>query len=461
MGNKLSLASSADLAPDAAGEVDDRLFPLPLTPFEYYFQLEDRPDYPGVVPIELECRGHLDRAALEQAYCLTHARHPILSARVDTDTKGWPSWVRGTPEPIRWADRPGVWRCERSEPRPGVRLEVRDKEGQVRFLFAFRHVAVDGLGAFQFIADLFVAYAHFCADGGDPPPWRKLNPELLRDRDGHQLFGRRLKLVDFVRMARVHVPLSFRQAALVSEEPRRRTDDALVPNAPTDFLVHHLTEEETAELSRVAGQRSVMLNDLLVRDYFLMLAEWNRGTAQARRPIRILIPTNMRRREDLRMPAANVFSYAFITRKARDCQDRQVLLESIRDEMAAIKRDKRGLYYEAAMRLICLCPPLLRWSLNRKWSFATGVFTNLGTGFDHVPVPTRDGRKVAGDLLFEIGAGAGPIRPDTRISFAAHIYAGRLAISARCDALTLTPAQQQALLNDYIERLRTTISSES
>ena len=137
------------------------------------------------------------------------------------------------------------------------------------------------------------------------------------------------------------------------------------------------------------------------------------------------------------------------------------MLESIRDEMAAIKRDKRGLYYEAGLRLISLWPAFLRWSLNRKWAFATAVFTNLGTGFDHVPVPTRDGRKLAGDLLLEMGAGAGPIRPDTRISFAAHIYAGRLAIGACCDPQSLTPSQQQALLDAYIDQLRTTIARES
>jgi hypothetical protein len=167
----------------------------------------------------------------------------------------------------------------------------------------------------------------------------------------------------------------------------------------------------------------------------------------------------MRRREDLRMPAANVFSYAFLTRSARDCQDPARLLRSIRDEMAIVKRDKRGLYYEAAMRLmIYVWPAFLRWSLNRNWAFATAVFTNLGTGFDRLPLPTRDGRKVAGDLLFEIGAGVGPIRPGTRISFAAHNYAGRLAIGACCDQQALSPAQQQALLDAYVGQLRSTIA---
>ena len=285
-----------------------------------------------------------------------------------------------------------------------AQMHVRQERDRIHFLFAFRHVAVDGLGAFQFLTDLFVAYAHLCSGSVDPLHWRRLEPERLRDRDGYQLFRRRLKLLDLLRVTRVHLPLSLRQAALVSEENGAQSDDRIVPGLPTDFRVEHMTEDETAALSRIAAKQSVMLNDLLVRDYFLMLAEWNRGTSQVRRPLRILIPTNMRRREDLRMPAANVFSYAFLTRYAPDCQDRQRLLGSIRDEMAAIKRDKRGLYYEAGLRVIALWPAFLRWSLNRKWAFATAVFTNLGTGFDHLPVPTRDGRKLAGDLLLEMGA---------------------------------------------------------
>ncbi|MBI2826509.1 MAG: hypothetical protein HYX69_17675 [Planctomycetia bacterium] len=451
MDDKLSVTSSLNAA---SGTAADCLFPLRFTPFELYFLCEDRPDFAGLIPIELEARGRLDRAALERAYALTHIRHPLLSARIEPDRKGWPFWVTGKPEPIRYDD--SVHDRSRAGSAPGVQVHVRTKGDWIQFLFVFHHVAVDGLGAFQFIGDLFVAYAHACTGSGEPPPWRRLEPERLRDRDGHQLFNRKVRPVDLLRMAKVHLPLSLRQAALVSEEKGRQSGDQTVAGLPTDFLVQHLTEEETTALSRVAAKQSARLNDLLVRDYFLMLADWNRGTSQARRPLRILIPTNMRRREDLLMPAANVFSYAFLTRRAADCKDRERLLAWTRDEMAAMKRDNRGLYYEAALRLICLWPAFLRWSLNRKWAFATAVFTNLGTGFDRVPLPTREGRKTAGDLFFEIGAGAGPIRPDTRISFAAHIYAGRLAIGARCDPQSLTPSQHQALLDAYIDQLKMT-----
>ena len=103
-----------------------------------------------------------------------------------------------------------------------MQLQVRVEGNRTKLLFAFPHVAVDGLGAFQFVADLFVAYAHACAGDVGPPPWRWLDRERLRDRDGHQLFNRKLKLIDLFRMAEVHLPLSLRQAAQVSEASPHR-----------------------------------------------------------------------------------------------------------------------------------------------------------------------------------------------------------------------------------------------
>jgi NRPS condensation-like uncharacterized protein len=447
-----------------SGTVDTNrqaLFPLRLTPFEFFFLCDDRAAYRGIIPIEVSAQGKLDEGALEKAFAIAQVRHPLLSARVENDQKGWPSWSVGEPQRVvfeRGADAPIQSDAQSTA---GVQLCVRVEDTHVRLLFAFRHVAVDGLGAFQFISDLFAAYAHFCKGGIDPPSWRPLEPERLRDRDRHQLFRHKLKLVDAWRMLRVHLPLSVRPAALVSEQKPSVASDCLVPSLPTDFLVETLNEDETAALSRVAAQCAVMLNDLLLRDFFMMLAAWNCRTSQERGPLRVMIPTNMRRREDARMPAANVFSYAFITRYGSACRNRKQLLKSISDDMAKIKRDKLGLYYEAGLRLFCRFPGFVRWSVNRKWAFATAVFTNLGSAFDHLPLPSKDRHKFAGDLILETGAGAGPIRPDTRISFSAHSYAGRLSIGARCDPRCFTPSQQRALLASYVEQLRTTIHLQS
>lgn len=444
----------------SAGSTVDALFPLSFTPFEYYYLLEDRPEYASTFPVRLQSRGRLDREAFSRAFALTVERHPFLAARIEYDRRDWPQWATGAPPPIHWAALPtdphasvtSVAACG------GLRMTIGQTVDLTNWEFVFHHVAVDGLGAFQFIMDLFLAYGHLSQGLDGPLPWRKVDAARLRDRDGHQLFKRRLRPADLVRFLRVLLPLNVRKAAIVSNHDH---DPANRQSIGPDDLVHQLSEHETSELSRIAAMRSVMLHDLLLRDYFLTLTEWNAGTAEARRPIRILVPTNLRRREDYRMPAANVFSFTFLSRRARDCQDRDALLESIRDEMAEIKRHKRGLYFEAGLRLFCIWPALLRWSLSRPWPFATAIFSNLGAGLDNVPLPLHNGLRVCGDLVFENGSGAAPVRPDTRVSFAIHTYAGRMAICVRCDPRSFHRDQRRALIDAYVAQLRTTIDTES
>jgi NRPS condensation-like uncharacterized protein len=446
----------------AGDKTADTLFPQRFTPFEFYFWLEDRPDYPSVFSIRLECRGSLDREAFQRAFQLAIARHPFLSARIERDRHERPIWVAGEPAPIRWTDDSSSANKELMASNSCARLQAQvSRDGDKTVLsFAFHHVAVDGMGAFQFITDLMVAYAHGCSGDAGQPPWRPLDRELLRDRDGHRLFNRKIKVVDLIRVARVSLPLLFRRAAVVSDRGKRPEPGCPDSSAP-DFLVHTLTVHETAKLSRVARKLSVRVHDLLVRDYFIMLVDWNRNTSESRRPIRVLVPTNLRRKEDYRMPAANVFGYTFLSRRSGDCEHRARLLDSIRSQMAAIKRSKWGLYHEAGLRMFCIWPAVLRWSLNRKWPFATAIFTNLNAGFDHIPLPWRDGRRVAGDLVLETGYGAGPISPETRVSVAVHSYAGRMSISMRCDKQSFDAQQQRALLKAYLDQVQMTIDSES
>lgn len=442
----------------------DGLFPLRFTPFEYYLWLDDRPDYPAVFFIRLECRGKLDREAFEKAFYWAHERHPLLSARIEQERNGWPSWHSDRPARIEWCDTASDSGETPMAAAPAARVRLRtrvSRSGDRTVLsFAFDHVAADGMGGFQFVTDLMLAYAHACSGNGGPPAIRPLETGLLRDRGGARPFNRTTRLGDLVRVARIGLSLLFSRAALVSDHgtPPRLVDEE---QADSDFIAHTLTRHETAVLSRVARKLSVRLHDLLLRDYFLMLADWNCDTCEARRPIRVLVPTNLRRKQDYRMPAANVFGYAFLARWASACESRAQLLASVRDEMATIKRTRSGAYYQATLRLIALWPALLRKSLQRESPFATAVFTNLNAGFDHVALPWRDGRRVAGNLTVENGFGAGPIRPGTRISMATHNYAGQMSVAVVCDRRSFDPGQQRALLEAYLDKLRLTIASES
>lgn len=438
----------------AAGSAD--VFPLRLTPFEYYYLLEDRPHYPAVFQIHLECRGQLNREALERAYRLAHERHPLLSAQLSA-AKGWPQFVPGEPRPI-------CWNAGAAAPResfgdqciaPRLHLRVLNSGETCRMVFDFHHVAVDGMGGFLFITDLMLAYAHYVTGEQHEPELRTLRPELLGKRDCHTLFRRGFKLADLAGLARLAVPLLLQRVARVVGRGEPRSAPS---SDPCKFLIHTLEAEETAELVSVAQALEVRLHELLLRDYFLTLEAWNRHSDEARLPIRVLVPVNLRRREHLRLPAANVFGYTFLARRSGDCADPAKLLASISEEMTAIKTSRRAQYYEAVLWLSCLWPRVLRMSLERKKPFATAVFTNLNGGFDRVPLPWADGGRAVGDIVVENGYGAGPIRPDTRLSLAVHNYAGRLSVSLRYDEHAFAPDEPHAFLQAYLEQLRQTIA---
>src|SRR6185369_5060351 len=110
--------------------------------------------------------------------------------------------------------------------------------------FAFDHVATDGMGGFQFISDLMVAYTHLCSDDAGPPKWRPLDADLLRQRGRHTLFGRNIRLIDLVRLPRVSVPLMFRRVAVVSDRRKHESAIGSRPTPPANYLVHTLSEQE-------------------------------------------------------------------------------------------------------------------------------------------------------------------------------------------------------------------------
>ena len=86
------------------------------------------------------------------------------------------------------------------------------------------------------------------------------------------------------------------------------------------------------------------MNDLLLRDLFLTMEQWNRPQPKfSRRPwLRIMMPTDLRSGEDYEMPAANLTGYTFLMRTIRDCASPSELLQSIRNETALIKHRRSG-----------------------------------------------------------------------------------------------------------------------
>ncbi len=160
------------------------VFPLPFTPFEYYYYSDDRPDYPTTFPVELRFSGLLDRERFLTALRDTIARHPLLRAHVD-DRAGWPQWIDAGEHPanVDWADAstpiaPAGGEYLDLKSSTGLRTWVRADARGTRVLFQFHHACCDGLASLQFVYDLLAAYQNPTA----PAIRRPLDPELLAAR---------------------------------------------------------------------------------------------------------------------------------------------------------------------------------------------------------------------------------------------------------------------------------------
>ena len=474
------------------------LFPLPMAAFERYMLADDRPDYPMVFVLTLQLAGQIDRAALERSLCDALGRHPLLHALVDRTIRRRPCWVSAGDRPpqLDW-DVEGVpLRCVGGADgvaidltsRPGLRVWVRQGGQGAELSLQFHHACCDGLGALRFIGDVLSAYGIHVAGGHDKPVPRPVDVgrlatrgKLGRGKLGRGNLGRGDEstlertlaflgnlshMLRFV--ARRPVPLSS-PADLPPAEPvlSDRTETQTLPS-----IEHHaFSEVQTQRLRDVAARHGTTLNDLLMRDMFLTINQWNSlahgqqsGRQRGRQSgwLRVSMPTNLRRPDDEQMPASNFVSHTFLTRRPRAMRNPQKLLAGIQRETAAIKRTRRGLCFirviEAAQALCGDMPRLLVGSRCR----ATTVLSNLG----HIErslaatFPQNAGRIVAGNLTLKSITAAPPIRPNTSAAFLAYCYAGRLNIGALFDQKIFTRAQAQTLLNKYTNRLLDTAANE-
>ena len=138
-------------------------------------------------------------------------------------------------------------------------------------------------------------------------------------------------------------------------------------------------EQTTAGLRQAASAQGVSVNDLLIRDLFVTLMRWNTecGNDPKRRNLRILMPQNLRDRDDRTLPTTNLVGFAFVTRRNQLCHRPDELLQSIGEETTLVRQGQLSRYFLGGLGAIesaGLLPRLLRSSV----CFATAVLTNLG-----------------------------------------------------------------------------------
>jgi hypothetical protein len=163
------------------------IFPLPLTPFEYFYWCDDRPGYPTSCPFELNFSGVMDRQCFAKAWRTAVERHPLLRARID-DAGKWPVWQTADcpPPVVDWATADKPIADDHCQPidiasGSGLKAWVRVSETTTRLRLRVHHACSDGAGVGRFLEDVLLAYdqQYHCGAIDDLPD---VDVGLLRDR---------------------------------------------------------------------------------------------------------------------------------------------------------------------------------------------------------------------------------------------------------------------------------------
>jgi len=448
---------------------ESNVFPLPLVAFERYMLRDDTSQYPMTFCFLFDFRGEFNRSALDEALYEALRRHPLFTARIERVPKKGTCWVAaaGVRPRLDWGPLDAPLECPSGDvialrQEAGLRLWVRQGGGRARLTLQIHHACADGVGTLHFIGDLLAAYA--AQTGADREQVRlvPLDPAALADRDRFEVEPPEPNSQwEVLKASGAEAVRCFGRRPAPLAAPAR-SETAAMGDASLAFpgtCSHTFDAETTAALAAAARRNEATVNDVLLRDAFRLLADWNatRQPGNGRRWLRINMPTNLRRRNDRPMAAANAVSYTFLDRRPGDCLDRDRLLDGIRRETEFIKYWSMGLIHLGGIRLLLRVPGLFRLATRRR-CMASLVVSNMGDLTRHFRTPLHDeqGRVRAGDVVLQRFTGAPPVRPLTRAALLVARCAGQLTLGLRCDRQLFTASDARSLLNQYVDLLRET-----
>ncbi len=439
--------------------VRQRVLPLHLNAADLLWLAQDLPGYPSTFVVQLEFTGQIDRPAWEASIDEALDRHPLLRAHIRPGKRDLPCWQPALQQlpPIDWSAEGAPIICPTGEAidlanETGLRIWIRLGVERARVLLQFHHAACDGTGAYRFIGDLLATYAARTDSDETPSTLAPVKLQLLRSRT-ERLLGTR--------------PVGWRGGlALAGKLLLRRPSPLARPTVLKGdqgsddfpgFLSTSLDRPIAQELRAVADAHGATLNDLLLRDLFLTMHTWNKQQgSEGNKRLGIMMPTDMRESVDCEMPAANLTSYTFLSRKAGRWGSPGRLLATIQAETARIKSHRLGTKFMSSVNWLSQRGKLLPYVASRNICLATAVLSNAGDPSRRFTAKFRReaGRIVCGNLTLESITGVPPLRPKTHATFSISQYTRRLTVSLRCDPSCFAMKDTAVLLNLYIERLR-------
>ncbi len=487
MGKLVEVAEHSGVTPssdDLQESFDARaatMFPLALTPFEKFFFWDDRIEQPLTPTAELQFATRLNVAAFERAIAQTIARNPLLNSVVvgsDRDLR-WKlcdepirlQFLTSNPPTVEGRLRPIDLRSE-----PGCRFWYEEQGEGSRVLWQLHHSTCDGIAMRAILIDVLLHYA-METDGSEAG--RDALPQVDLSRPDLSRYRRALCCTRFdpleleKRYHFGHLPAAKRSLTLwqrlknahyfhfQSPKPLRPTvatgsegDESMLSDADSELLCHARLDRNFSERILAKCQAdSVRMSEVSMALLFRTCAEWNRGLGDKnpKSRLRLMMPYDLRGRNDLKMPAANRLSFVFLGRKYDQCDDFGGLLKSVQEELAAIKETNLQLDLLHGLAAAARWPKLMRWGLRQSHSMATAVITYVGDvsrGMDRV-FPDKDFTRPIGDAVLTNITAAPPVRRNTNIAIGLCINWGQINISAAWNRQVMNARDCQKFLELY------------
>jgi NRPS condensation-like uncharacterized protein len=453
------------------------LFPLRLSDFEYYMFRDDRPTYPMVIVVTVHVSGQLLREPFAQSLQELVADHPLLRSRIAVSAQSEWCWIPiETPgEILEWQpiaagdtfvtpDRRINIRAE-----AGIHVLVAAGEQWSQVVLYLHHACCDGLAALQLVGELFARYGQQTADpAGRRPEFQRPDSSVLLLRDNHEVGD-----AAAIRQKRSLRRVIGKVCRLLLRKPVRiEAGSSAVQGragptyeAPAAIQSRTLSKAAYRALRAWSTRHGVSVNDVFLREMILHVREWNlqAGGPLRNRWVRIAVPLSMRTSRHEHMPAANVVSYALVTRNEADCSHPDTLLKSIHQQTSDVLYNREGIVCLKLFRMLRRVPGAMSLFLNLKPVLSSAVLANVGDIRRRFSgrFPLQNGRWVAGNVVIDNIHGVAPVRPNTRAAMSIGDYAGELSISLRTDRLALTAEESERFLQGYLNRLMQLAAEES
>jgi hypothetical protein len=437
---------------------------LPLTAFEEFMLLDDRPSHPMVIVARFDFSDGPPPPALAEAFAATVSEEPLLAARIARGP-GRPRWLPATLPTLAQATAASPPSASATLAHPLPRIDpdigpmlhasVVTHPAGWSISVAVHHAACDGLGLVQFmdrwllaaagkasrrprpLADTLAALGRRGRVAGSWREFSRMLPKLAKGLEGVKQFVAR----DVVDLGNATEP-----------PPDQARDDTAACWQPT-IIATTLDETSVEQLDDRALAAEVMVNDLLMAAVVTTLGEHvdGRPVPIAGEPwIRLATPMSLRTKSDHALPAANRVSMVFLDRRPGDRLDIPRLLRSFKDQMDLIRSHSLGHIFPLSLAAARLLPGGVRRTTSRSQPQATAVLSNLGRCFHRSPLVDDAGHLCIGESRLTGWWIVPPIRPGTALAAATHETAGRRTIAFHIDPHRIPLHQAQA----WLDRMR-------